>query len=344
MATPIRYIKSARDDLKNVRHVDDLCSLLGIDALRLHIMAKHPRYKVFKLRKSDGSFRTIEDPEPKLKAVLRNLNDLLQAVYYFIRPDCVQGFTISAPSDEPRNIVSNAQKHAGNPYMLNLDLKDFFHQIRKERVEDILKIIMNKSCDCNLISLLSSLMVYKNRLPMGSPTSPVLSNFTLLDTDHEMMNLCRMYNITFTRYADDLSFSSTKRIEPSFRHIIEDILFYKGFQVNPAKIKWYGPDDDKVVTGIIVGEDVLSLPMDYFDKLRHEVELYKNTLITDMLYQTGMSPKKLDLFRQEIAGKINFAKMVCPGLNTLQEIEQIFEEEIPIDEISRSWLDIPYSF
>lgn len=344
MATPIKTIHTRNHAFRAMRVIGDLCRLTGESNLVLGLIAEKPRYRQYFMRKKDGSKRHIEDPDSRLKAVLRVINDHLQAVYYYLRPGAVHGFTISSTSNETeRNIISNARAHMQSHYMLNLDLKDFFYQISQKRVVQLLSTHFDQ-WDDSLTHLVAGLCCFRGRLPMGSPASPVLSNFAMTDLDHELMTLCKVYDVVYTRYADDLTFSSREPLSSVFRDMVNDAVRQRGFDINSGKVHYYGMEDRKVVTGIIVTKDELCLPEEYIHQLRKEIDLYRNSVIVDAMYETGMSGKKLSLFEQEITGKLSFAKMVMPDDDEVRALEDLFYNEVDVHSVMQSWLDIPYIF
>lgn len=342
MATNPRIIKKRADALIKVRTIADICKLLGENELKLQLMAKSPKYKIYTVRKKNGNLRMIEDPEIHLKEVLRILNDHLQAVYFYQRPDCVHGFCISSTQETDRNVVSNAKSHMASRYMLNIDLKDFFHQISFSWVKRIIDLQFYL-WDDDLKMMVSTLCTFRKRLPMGSPASPILSNFAMLELDHELMQLAKVFEVIYTRYADDLSFSASLELPAEFVKMVRDAIQHRGFMVNEDKVKHFGPDDTKIVTGIIVNPSGLRLPDNYMTQLRQEIDLYRNSRLIDAMYQLGMSERKMTLFEQEIIGKLNFAYMVMPENAELNELNQLFELNIDVESMTQSWLDIPYN-
>ena len=196
--------------LGRIRNAGDLYRFFQIPPLIFMGMILNPRYSVYEIPKRRGGVRLIEDPDEVLKTVLQHLNQTLQAVYHGLRPACVHGFCISTTHEEDRNIVSNASRHLGIPYMLNIDLKDFFHTISFDTVQGIWSRYF-PHLDSECIEILTRLCCFRGRLPMGSPTSPALSNFACLDLDAELMTYCKTTGITYTRFADDLTFSEIGR-------------------------------------------------------------------------------------------------------------------------------------
>ena len=120
-----------------IRNVYDLAKLLGEVPNNLNLLALKPHYNVFEIPKKNGKKRVIEAPEENLKKVLQKLNDYLQAIYHAKRPSAVYGFCISHANEEDRNIVSNAKRHLGKKYLLNIDFQDFFHDVSFEKVHHI---------------------------------------------------------------------------------------------------------------------------------------------------------------------------------------------------------------
>ncbi len=322
----------------------DLAALLETPTFQLQLLSAHPQYKEYKLRKPNGKFRLIEDPAPDLKGVLKHINHFLQAAYHFQRPECVHGFCISPRDLEDRNILSNAQRHLGNPHLLNIDMEDFFHFVTYARVEDVLTTLLPHA-RADLIALLCRITTRHGRLPMGAPTSPALSNFACLGLDADLETLTRHLGLTYTRFADDLSFSGNKAPSEADVSMIRATIESYSFKINEAKVKHYAPGDQKMVTGLVVADEGIQLPTDYLPQLQVEIDRLKTVLIVDARYNTGMSNKKLNLLKQELKGKLNFAQMVI-GMDPpeMQAAAQAYEDAVlmPQEYESVHWLEIPY--
>lgn len=172
------------------------------------------RYNKFTIKKKSGSDRTINAPVKGLKSMLRALNYVLQAIY---EPhDAATGFVLN------KSIVDNAKKHIGHHYVLNLDLKDFFHSFDRNRVKlGFMYEPFNLNGDKEpLAFLLASLCTHpfeidgtiQTVLPQGSPTSPTLTNLLCKRLDRRLNGLANRFGATYTRYADDITFSSPHNI------------------------------------------------------------------------------------------------------------------------------------
>lgn len=321
-----------------------LALLLHTDSNKLRLITLNLRYKVFEIRKKNGKFRVIEDPEKSLKSVLRWLNHYLQAVYYFQRPGAAYGFCISTRDEAERNVITNASRHLGNPYVLNIDLRDFFHSINTELVQRIF-IDHFTSFREPVINLLTSLSTFRGRLPMGSPASPVLSNMASLEMDAELEGFCKGASITYTRYVDDMTFSSKDAISDSDQHMLKDIIHHHHFMVNKEKVRYYKEDETPSVTGLVLGKDAVELPQHYLPTLEKEIGRLQNVMLVEMRYRLGVSNKRLTLLKQEIMGKLNFARMALGSEHT--DVARLYNqfEEVQFaqsDFESTDWLEIPY--
>ncbi|MBK7219787.1 MAG: hypothetical protein IPH94_00160 [Saprospiraceae bacterium] len=191
--------------------------------------------------------------------------------------------------------------------------------------------------------MITALLVYKGQVADGSTNVSHFVKLALQNLDHEITNICQSFGVTFTRYADDLTFSSMEYMNDTFEAMIKDAIEYEGFEINLEKVKHYLPSSIKIVTGIVVGREDLRLPELFLDQLQKEVIIYGNVVLAEHRYQTGMSQKKLDQFRQEISGKINFAAMVDSENPKLLKIIDTFNANDEIENLSFDWLDIPYA-
>ena len=182
---------------------------------------------------------------------------ILQLYYYFwIKPDFVHGFVIR-PKGESKmcNIVSNAQSHIGKKYVLNIDLKDFFSNISIKQVYKLFRSNYFKYND-QIAKYFTFLTTYNGYLPTGAPTSPVLSNFICTELDFAIKAFCDKNDVAFSRYADDLTFSSDFEFTPSIIVELKELITKHGFQVNPKKVYIKKSNSKQTVTGLIVNKKV----------------------------------------------------------------------------------------
>jgi len=336
-------IRRKAKQFASLQQVHDLGALIHTEPYKLSLFAFAPKYHCFKMKKPKGGFREIEDPVLGLKRILTKVNGYLQACYYLDRPENVHGFTISASHDRERNIISNAKAHCGRPYLLNVDLKDFFHQVSQERVYGVFQNRATQA-DPDLLDLLTKLTCYRGRLPMGAPTSPVLSNYASLELDAKLSTFCHHRGFCYTRYADDLSFSSNDKIEGGDMAMIRSLIAEEKYLVNENKIQLFKAEDEKIVTGLLVKQEGVSLQKNYVDGIGKEVERFRAFHIVERRYMTGASLKKLKIFEKELLGKIQFGLMVEPESEQLHQwisiVEEVHDEVESFESVN--WLEVPY--
>ena len=304
-------IKQRVKEFCNCKTIQDLSYLLKVAVNQLQLYALDPMYIHFEIPKKKGGKRQIEAPNDALKKVQRKVNEYLQALYYLIQPQASFGYIISVKGEAfSKNIQTNAITHYGNDYLLNIDFKDFFHQIHKQHVYKL--FISNLfSLDKRAASLLTSLCTRLGRLPMGAPTSPVLSNLCTLDFDKAMAGWTKKQEITYTRFVDDLSFSSKMPLHPNngFLKQVKNICKAHHLEINEQKINYYPRESVKVITGLLL-DDPIGIPNEFYVELKKDMQRLKHFIeiqqITGVPYKTQM----MNAFKKQIEGQLNFIGMI----------------------------------
>lgn len=234
------------------------------------------RYRQFKVKKKSGGFRQITTPRTQsFMMMLSAVNLLLQSMY---KPsDYAMGFA------DGRSVVSNAAIHIGMDYILNIDLKDFFPSIHQARVWKRLQVPpfkFNQSI-ANLIAGLccmkeNSIDEHGNKkdvyvLPQGAPTSPIITNMICDRLDYYLSRLAKRFNMNYTRYADDITFSSMRFVygkNGKFMQELHRIIKEQGFIINESKTRLQRKGSRQEVTGIIVS-DKLNVTQKYVRDIRN---------------------------------------------------------------------------
>lgn len=329
------------------KNISDIAELLKIPLHQLQIAHLHPPYSVFNIPKNNGGFRTIEAPAEPYMGILKQLGDYLQAAYYFVKTQAAYGYIINLKNEPtPRHIVTNAERHQHAKYLLNIDLKDFFHQISYSDVSCILTQPPFRFSE-ELAHQLACLTTFNGRLPMGSPTSPVLSNFGAKQMDVDLIQFAVANRFTFTRYVDDMSFSSLN--EPITLHHLDTIttlIRSHKFELNEQKIKWFGPDDEKLVTGLRLGVNI-TIPDAFFEMLDNDLIRLKSVMEVQLITGFKESPKWVEKFVESVEGKIQFIHFVYGNKSpiSIKYAKQLSEAMFPPDDlIKMNWLDFPYGF
>ena len=215
-------------------------------------------YKEFDIPKRSGGTRKITAPTGKLKDIQKCISVVLAP--YYQMPDCVHGFA------EGRSVATNAYKHTSKNYVLNIDLKDFFPTITYTRVMKSLQELGFNEEVSDIISRLCTIPMWderkemwRNALPQGSPSSPLLSNIVCSSLDQRLSALAQRYGVTYSRYADDMTFSSNHSVyakDSIFLKELENIVESSGFKINEKKTRLQKKGSRQEVTGLIVGEKV----------------------------------------------------------------------------------------
>jgi RNA-directed DNA polymerase len=328
----------------SLRTTSDLAEILAVSPTFLAATALQPRYHIFDIPKKNGEMRRIEDPDDRLQPLQDGLNDYLQAVYWMRRSDAAYGFLVVPNGDpSPRHIETNAARHLGNPWLLNADLEDFFHQITEARVKDLFSG-EPFHFDPDLADLLARITTFKGRCPMGAPTSPVLSNLVFAPVDEALLNLAGRRGWTYSRYADDMSFSSHQPINWDDYTDVQRCVGKFDFVFNQQKAKLLGPDDSKTITGLLLGPTGVEIPHDFIPQIAEDIRQLTGAAAVQFRVNPRGS-RTIDRFRRSVEGKIRFAGRIMgdqhPGVTELWKDYRAALEPPTVYE-ARSWLDFDY--
>jgi RNA-directed DNA polymerase len=216
------------------------------------------KYRLVEISKRGGGQRVLMIPDDRLMFHQRKILTLLQNFYRVRLP--VHGFV------KKRSALTNAKVHENRTFLLNLDLKDYFGSISRNRVVGVLERF---GIDPNVANAISLICMHRNQLPQGAPTSPILANMVTFRMDRELMEFSKRHHLKYTRYADDLTFSSFRPPISLFKEglpkegriqemLLSDelrlIIASNGFNINQEKIWFSAKTSRKEVTGIIVNK------------------------------------------------------------------------------------------
>ena len=259
--------RKLKEKLLQVNKASELCLLLKMEYLQLQNLINFPKYSEYSIPKKRRGRRQIDAPSEELLLVQKRLNRYFQLVYLGVRPPNVHGFILQVEQDATKaNIVENAKVHVGKKAVLTVDLENFFTAISAKRVKDIL---MSPPFQCNehIATVLGLLTTYKGRLPQGAPTSPVLSNFACLSLDGALRIWAESNAVNYTRYADDLTFSSDSLFTDEQQEEIRSFIVAAGFTVNEKKLRQRTKNRKQTVTGLTVNSR-LNVDRRYLKKVR----------------------------------------------------------------------------
>ncbi len=244
----------------------DVAKLLNVDYdLLVYYLYKIPdehRYNTFEIkrRRVDSPNRTICAPAKSLKIIQSKLAQVLTSVYY--PKVAVHGFR------KGKSILTNAEKHINQKFVLNIDLVDFFPSINFGRVRGMF-MATPYNLNEKVSTVLAQICCFNNELPQGAPTSPIISNMICAKLDSQLKLLAQRSRCNYTRYADDLTFSTSApkfpaqlasiiteekgnrlQIGEQLRIVIEN----NGFSINHEKVRLQTKTHRQEVTGLVTNQ------------------------------------------------------------------------------------------
>lgn len=259
---------------------DALLAYLGLGSKELKKIwwYRSRMYAQFSIAKGGGKVRAIMAPDWRLKMLQRKLVALLDQLYRVRNP--VHGFVPS------RSVKTNAETHGRRRFIINLDLKDFFPTITENRVRGLLNSL---GIDSRVAEIIAHLCCFNSHLPQGAPTSPVLSNMICYRLDTDLLQIAKEARTIYTRYADDITFSSYQPPAPLFEGSVPssgrfspDVLVpalrnaisTNGFIINPDKAHYADRNSRRMVTGVKInaGLNVDRRYVRYIRAVLHSVE------------------------------------------------------------------------
>lgn len=278
------------------------------------------RYHHFSIPKKSGGQRHISAPSRGLSHILYYVNIMLKALYQ--PSDYAMGFA------EGRNVVDNASRHIGQNYVFNTDLENFFPSIAQPRVWKRFQLApfnFNKQ----VASILAGLCCVREKLgdgkftyilPQGAPTSPLITNAICDKLDRRLSGLARRFNLHYSRYADDITFSSMHNVYKEndvfiteLNRIIED----QGFHMNIAKTRLQKLGERQEVTGLTVSNRV-NTSREYVAEIRNILHIWEKYGYNDAFKRfyphykksKGHVKKGEPMLENVLYGKLQYLKMV----------------------------------
>jgi RNA-directed DNA polymerase len=292
-------------------------SLSVIKYLAFHRnVSKKSHYHVFEIPKKSGGKRKISAPKPQLRYfqhwILENILNKIPV------GEMVHGFIIE------KSIVTNAEPHLKKDIVINIDLQDFFPSISYKRVKGLFSKLGYSEQLSTIFALVCTqahteevlldnvkYFVHKGErfLPQGSPASPAISNIIAYKLDKRLQGLSKKYGFTYTRYADDLTFSAAQDNEHNINtllYFVKQVINDEDFTIHPDKLHIMRRKHQQKVTGIVVNEklNVERKKLRKFRALLHNIEVNG--------WQNQTWGKAFHLINA-IEGYINFVNMVNPS-------------------------------
>jgi RNA-directed DNA polymerase len=285
-----QYLMSRLEQLQMITSLSEFASLLGYQpkalSYILYIIPDDQKYIEFGIPKTNGDVRKIKAPTKKLKLLQRRLANLLNECFEEIC-NKEKMKTLSHGFRRGRSIVTNAKNHEKMRYVFNVDLKDFFPSINFGRVRGFFIKNYYFNLNPNVATIIAQITCHNNELPQGSPSSPIISNLLGHLLDIKMVNLAKNFKCTYSRYADDLTFSTNNKNFPTKIAIQKEENIWTagkllrkeikrlGFGLNEEKTSMQYRTVRQMVTGLVVNNRV-NIKREYYKKARSMCyELYK---------------------------------------------------------------------
>ncbi len=254
-------------------------------------------YKIYKIKKNNGKYRTIYEPNPLLKSIQRS-----------ILTNILNNKSISKYAKAYHkgiSLLDNAFPHIKKELILKLDIKDFF--------ENISFLDIYNSCFSieyfpeSVGMVLTYLCTYNDHLTQGSPTAAYISNLVMKDFDEEIGAWCDLNHVTYTRYSDDMTFSGV--LNPSEIIIkVRKLLCKLGLELNNSKIHVVAKNSSQHVTGIVVNEKA-QVCLKYRKEIRKEVYYINKFGLYSHLKHINMSIDSQKYIRK-LYGKILYVLQI----------------------------------
>ncbi|MCD1584726.1 TIR domain-containing protein [Halomonas sp. IOP_14] len=323
----MKLLNPSSRSIAKLNSLDELCNLLGINKGHLlFICYKRPdelKYKSFEMRKKRGGFRKIDSPQKGLRVIQGKLAELLEENVEF--KTCVQGFV------KERGVLENATLHKKSNWVLNVDIKNFFGSINFGRVRAVF-VAKPFEIHPDVATVIAQICCFKNYLPQGAATSPIVSNIVASTLDNQIIRRIRNHRLLYSRYADDITISAKRVFPRELAYISEgrtivgedlvNIFSRASFEINQKKSRLQSKYSRQEVTGLIVNRKV-NVPAEYKNKLRAAIHHWvddpreaERKYYVDIL---GLTPEEAELtddgskLRRNIYGRLSFLNMVKGG-------------------------------
>ncbi len=315
----------------------------------LYITKPENQYHQFSIKKKSGGERIINAPTDDLKSLQKKLSELLLDCIDEINKEKYPKSQLASPKmltpkkfdhiadtlkikisnariKQPslshgfvrhRSIITNAMMHLGKKNVLNIDLENFFDSFNFGRVRGFFIKNKNFQLDPNIATVIAQIACYENKLPQGSPCSPVITNLITHSLDIRLASLAKKHKCTYTRYADDITFSTRKSVFPpqimkeeeNDGYIAGKQLTWEiehaGFCINEKKTRIQYKDSRQDVTGLIVNQKP-NTKKEYWRTARAKC----NSLFKTGKFTSVKDDIEVDGNLNELEGQLNFIDQV----------------------------------
>lgn len=258
--------------LNETKTLNDLASCMGISVNTLKSVlysrgGVNNKYVQFDIPKKGGGVRKINAPKRSLRNIQKKLAQSINSVF----DDKAPFAPVSQAYQKEHGIYSNGLRHRNRKLILNLDLLEYFPSIHFGRVSGFFQKNSKFLLPETVAIAIAQLTCHDGFLAQGSAVSPVISNLISQTFDQHVLQIAKKFHLTYTRYADDLTFSTNDYNFLShlntFLSDMDSQTRKDGFNINWSKLRMNGPDVRQTVTGLSVNRKV-NVPKEFYRKTR----------------------------------------------------------------------------
>lgn len=297
-------------DFAGITNPNNLAQVIGIEpAFLTEVITAEDRSRFYKKheipKRKTGEIRIVwEVNSPELrethKSFQRKFEDFVEkhAGYPTVE---AHGYV------KGRSTVTNAAIHAGHRFILHADIQNFFETITVDRIEGLFREF---SINREISNILSRLLTVGEFLPLGLPTSPLLANLVCRGLDESLKSLANEKGAVYSRYADDLTFSSDSDLPDKIE--IQSILITEGFEMSDRKFRRTVRGQSHFVTGLSVSESKPYIPRRLKQGIRQQ--LYYAQKFGLPAHLKKIKAKSIQSGINRIDGMISYINAVEPEL------------------------------
>ncbi len=247
----LMYRKRQLQLLASILH----CRPAEIEFICVHIDSYYRKWEELKKNKITGEVKTYPDGTPKKRVIrpsLGKLKEIQKAIRINILSkiqmlDYIQGGV------KGKSNITNAKCHQGNKYQFVTDLQDFFPSVTPKQIN---QLFLTLGYSHHIAYWLTKLTSLEFELPQGTSTSTAIANLVFWKTDQKLVAICKRHGIRYTRFVDDLTFSSPKDFRAVTVQLL-DVVRADGFKISYRKTVYAG---NQTLTGIRVFNNYIDAP------------------------------------------------------------------------------------
>ena len=271
--------------------------------------------------KKDGTKRTIYAPCLSLKVVQK-----------WILKEILEKINVSEQSmafvPKINGLKANAEYHRKNIFLLEMDITNFFGSIPEKKV---FSLFCNIGYNADVSAVLTNLCTYEGVLPQGAVTSPYIANLVCYHLDARLNGYCSRRDVVYTRYADDLSFSSNIRTQlNSIESFIKCIINDEGFEINEKKTRYLSNDVKKTITGITINNEEIHVDKNMKRVLRSMII----NSVANMDYSQNDKVRGMVAYIDSIEN--GYKEKICKYINRLGDKPEFITNEKIVEEFNKN--------